>query len=140
MMMHSNLLKTTMFRTMARARTSSRLAAAITTACTNSTGRRGAPSLMMHPTTRTTASHGVRSMATATRTTAPTTGGAQLSALAAENPYRDVLHYQHKNRTWSVQHVDYYTTALAIGFLEQGFQPGDVVLSWLPNHFSEQVR
>jgi hypothetical protein len=36
--------------------------------------------------------------------------------------------------------VDYYSDAVAIGFLESGLQPGDVVLSWLPAHFSESVR
>jgi len=29
---------------------------------------------------------------------------------------------------------------LAIGFLDCGLAPGDVVLSWLPDHFAEQVR
>ena len=68
------------------------------------------------------------------------TGGTTLAQLTKANPYQDVVHYTHKNRTWSMEHVDYYTTALAIGILENGFQQGDVVLSWLPEHFSEQVR
>lgn len=66
-------------------------------------------------------------------------GGLQLKALAAANPYKEVVRYQHKNRKWNLQHVDYYSEALAIGLLETGLQPGDVVLSWLPGHFSESV-
>jgi non-ribosomal peptide synthetase component E (peptide arylation enzyme) len=64
----------------------------------------------------------------------------QLQSLTAENPYTDVVHYTHKNRTWSMQHVDYYSTALAIGLTENGLTVGDKVLSWLPHHFAEQVR
>jgi hypothetical protein len=67
------------------------------------------------------------------------TGGAQLAQLAKENPYKDVVRYEHKNRKWNLQHVDFYSEALAIGLLENGLQPGDVVLSWLPAHFSESV-
>jgi hypothetical protein len=52
----------------------------------------------------------------------------------------DVVKYAHKNRTWTVQHVHYYSEALAIGLLENGFRTGDVVLSYLPAHLSEQVR
>jgi len=70
---------------------------------------------------------------------AATAGGPQLKALAEANPYKDVVRYQHKNRKWNLQHVDYYSEALAIGLLETGLQPGDVVLSWLPEHFSESV-
>lgn len=66
-------------------------------------------------------------------------GGAMLSDMAKENPYKDVVRYEHKNRKWNLQHVDYYSDALAIGLLENGLQPGDVVLSWLPSHFSESV-
>ena len=66
-------------------------------------------------------------------------GGLALKELATANPYKDVVRYQHKNRKWNLQHVDYYSEALAIGFLETGLQPGDVVLSWLPPHFSESV-
>lgn len=67
------------------------------------------------------------------------TGGAMLSELAKDNPYKDVVRYEHKNRKWSLQHVDFYSEALACGLLENGLQPGDVVLSWLPPHFSESV-
>jgi acyl-CoA synthetase (AMP-forming)/AMP-acid ligase II len=67
------------------------------------------------------------------------TGGALLSELAKENPYKDVVRYEHKNRKWSLQHVDFYSDSLATGLLENGLQPGDVVLSWLPQHFSESV-
>jgi hypothetical protein len=66
-------------------------------------------------------------------------GGAHLNQLAKENPYKDVVRYEHKNRKWNLQHVDFYSEALAIGLLENGLQPGDVVLSWLPPHFSESV-
>lgn len=68
-----------------------------------------------------------------------TTGGSMLTQMAKENPYKDVVRYEHKNRKWNLQHVDYYSEALAIGLLENGLQPGDVVLSWLPAHFSESV-
>jgi hypothetical protein len=66
--------------------------------------------------------------------------GAQLQALTTEYPHLDVVRYEHKNRVWSLQHVQYYSDALAIGLMENNLQPGDVVLSWLPEHFSEQVR
>lgn len=68
-----------------------------------------------------------------------TSGGSTLTQLAKENPYKEVVRYEHKNRKWNLQHVDYYSEALAIGLLENGLQPGDVVLSWLPAHFSESV-
>jgi non-ribosomal peptide synthetase component E (peptide arylation enzyme) len=68
-----------------------------------------------------------------------TSAGSTLKALAAENPYKDVVRYEFKNRKWSLQHVDFYSEALACGLLENGLQPGDVVLSWLPVHFSESV-
>ena len=66
-------------------------------------------------------------------------GGSHLKTLATENPYKDVVRYEHKNRKWNLQHVDFYSEGLAIGFLETGLQAGDVVLSWLPPHFSESV-
>ena len=68
-----------------------------------------------------------------------TTGGKLVSVLKTENPYVDVVQYQHKNRTWTTHHVDYYSEAVAIGIAEQGFIPGDVLLSWLPAHFQESV-
>ncbi|MGK3757014.1 MAG: hypothetical protein ACI8RD_009328 [Bacillariaceae sp.] len=68
-----------------------------------------------------------------------TSGGSLLTKLATDNPYKDVVRYEHKNRKWNLQHVDYYSEALAIGLLENGLQPGDVVLSWLSPHFSESV-
>lgn len=67
-------------------------------------------------------------------------GGTKLAELKVENPHVDVVQYKHKNRTWSIQHVDYYSEALAIGLAENGLISGDVVLSYLPQHFSEQVR
>jgi hypothetical protein len=69
-----------------------------------------------------------------------TTLASRLSALCEDLPHMDVVKYAHKNRTWTVQHVHYYSEALAVGLLENGFQTGDVVLSYLPSHLSEQVR
>ena len=68
-----------------------------------------------------------------------TCGGSLLTQLAKENPYKDVVRYEFKNRKWNLQHVDFYSEAVAVGLLETGLQPGDVVLSWLPAHFSESV-
>jgi hypothetical protein len=87
---------------------------------------------------------GIRSLSTAaakkTATAATaTTGGQQLANMTAANPHVDVVNYHHKNRTWTLNHVDYFSKALAIGFTENGLQRGDVVLSWLPAHFSEQA-
>lgn len=65
--------------------------------------------------------------------------GDMLTTLANENPHVDVVRYEHKNRKWSLSHVDYYSDALAIGFLENGLKPGDSVLCWLPLHFSETM-
>jgi hypothetical protein len=70
----------------------------------------------------------------------PTTLASRLAALAEDLPHMDVVKYTHKNQTWSVLHVHYYSEALAVGLLENGFQTGDVVLSYLPSHLSEQVR
>uniref|UniRef100_A0A7S3L418 AMP-dependent synthetase/ligase domain-containing protein n=1 Tax=Amphora coffeiformis TaxID=265554 RepID=A0A7S3L418_9STRA len=67
------------------------------------------------------------------------TGGAALADLKAASPHVDVVRYEHKNRTWSLNHVDYYSTAMAIGFIDGGLRPSDVILSWLPEHFSEQM-
>jgi hypothetical protein len=67
-------------------------------------------------------------------------GGQLLSSLTLENPHVNVVRYHHKNRVWTLQHVEYYSEAMAIGFAETGLKPGDAVLSWLPLHFSEQVR
>jgi len=65
--------------------------------------------------------------------------GNVLSALTKENPHVDVVRYEHKNRKWSMNHVDYYSEALAIGFLENGLRPGDSLLCYLPKHFSETM-
>lgn len=80
----------------------------------------------------------LRPTTVAVRTLA-STGGAALADLKAANPHVDVVWYEHKNRSWSLNHVDYYSTAMAIGLIDAGLQPADVVLSWLPEHFSEQV-
>lgn len=67
-------------------------------------------------------------------------GGMELASLRNVNPHIDVVKYTHKNRIWTLNHVDYYSEALAIGLMENGLRSGDVILSWLPDHFSEQVR
>jgi non-ribosomal peptide synthetase component E (peptide arylation enzyme) len=72
-------------------------------------------------------------------TSISSSGGSVLTQLAKENPYKDVVRYEFKNRKWNLQHVDFYSEAMAVGLLENGLQPGDVVLSWLPAHFSESV-
>lgn len=77
--------------------------------------------------------------AQALRAFASTSAGNVLTALTKENPHVDVVRYKHKNRKWSLNHVDYWSDALAIGFLETGLQSGDAVLSWLPLHFSETM-
>lgn len=76
----------------------------------------------------------IRSMSSA----APSAGTA-LSVLASQNPHVDVIRYEHKNLKWTLKNVDRNSDALAIGLLDQGFTKGDVVLSWLPDHFAEQV-
>ena len=109
-------------------------------------GRRATNSLI----TKSSRPHGAAAAAAAATTSnnilrtmssrlAFSTGGALLTEMAKENPYKDVVRYEHKNRKWSLQHVDFYSEALACGLLENGLQPGDVVLSWLPQHFSESV-
>ena len=65
--------------------------------------------------------------------------GTVLSLLASQNPHVDVIRYEHKNVKWTLNNVDKNSDALAIGLLDQGFAKGDVVLSWLPDHFAEQV-
>lgn len=77
-----------------------------------------------------TATAAMRSMSTA---------GAALSELASESPHVDVVRYEHKNLKLTLKGVDYNADSLAAGLLECGLIPGDVVLSWLPSHFSEQV-
>jgi hypothetical protein len=101
------------------------------------------PSRVVASSSSSSTAAAVRSLSAAASAPAPAavaTGGQRITAMTADNPHVDVVHYEHKNRTWSVNHVEYYSTALAVGFMENGFQPGDVVLSWLPEHFSETVR
>jgi non-ribosomal peptide synthetase component E (peptide arylation enzyme) len=71
--------------------------------------------------------------------TMSTTAGASLAELAAESPHVDVVRYEHKNLKLTLKGVDYNADALAAGLLDCGLVPGDVVLSWLPSHFAEQV-
>lgn len=66
-------------------------------------------------------------------------GGLRISQMKEENKHVSVVRYEHKNRTWTVHHVDYFSIALAIGFLDAGFLPGDVVLSCMPEHWSESM-
>ena len=74
------------------------------------------------------------------RRDATTSAGAALASLAAASPHVDVVRYEHKNVKWTLSHVDKNSEALAVGFIENGLRPGDVVLSWLPQHFGEEVR
>jgi non-ribosomal peptide synthetase component E (peptide arylation enzyme) len=67
-------------------------------------------------------------------------GGHYLKTLVADNPYTDVVQYEHQNRTFTVNDIEKNADALAIGIAENGLQSGDVVLSYLPEHFNEQVR
>jgi len=69
-----------------------------------------------------------------------TTGGDQIRQLKKENPHIDVVRYEFKNQKVTVHQVDYFSEGIAIGFAENGLIPGDVVLSWLPQHFAESVR
>jgi non-ribosomal peptide synthetase component E (peptide arylation enzyme) len=92
---------------------------------------------MRHLSTSTTTAKKSAVTSTAAATTTP--GGQKLASMTAENPHVDVVKYTHKNRTWTLNHVDYFSKALAIGLTENGLQSGDVVLSWLPEHFSEQA-
>eukprot|EP00571_Detonula_confervacea_P014837 CAMPEP_0172303150 /NCGR_PEP_ID=MMETSP1058-20130122/4731_1 /TAXON_ID=83371 /ORGANISM="Detonula confervacea, Strain CCMP 353" /LENGTH=313 /DNA_ID=CAMNT_0013013867 /DNA_START=42 /DNA_END=983 /DNA_ORIENTATION=+ len=64
--------------------------------------------------------------------------GDALARLASEHPHQEIVRYEHKNVKWTLNHVNYYSDALACGLLDAGLQPGDVVLSWLPMHFAEQ--
>jgi hypothetical protein len=75
-----------------------------------------------------------------TAAAAAVVGGQWLSKLTQENPHINVVRYHYKNRVWTLQHVEYYSEALAIGLVETGLKQGDAVLSWLPQHFAEQVR
>ena len=110
----------------------------LTTASTTSVAATAAVTATAnHPLARPAAA---KCMSTAsTSASASTSGGSHLTTLAKENPYKDVVRYEFKNRKWNLQHVDFYSEALAVGLLENGLQPGDVVLSWLPAHFSESV-
>jgi non-ribosomal peptide synthetase component E (peptide arylation enzyme) len=68
------------------------------------------------------------------------TGGQKVEELAKQLPFKNAIRYEHKNQKYSFKDINQHSEDLACGFLEQGFQPGDIVLSWLPEHFSEQVR
>jgi acyl-CoA synthetase (AMP-forming)/AMP-acid ligase II len=67
-------------------------------------------------------------------------GGQRIEELAKKFPYKNAIRYEHKNQKFSFKDIHRHSDDLACGFLEQRFQPGDIVLSWLPEHFSEQVR
>ena len=74
------------------------------------------------------------------RAMATLSAGSALKNLAKESPHVDVIRYEHKNVKWTLNHVNHFADALATGFIDSGLKPGDVVLSWLPLHFAEQVR
>ena len=65
--------------------------------------------------------------------------GDALAQLASAHPHQEIIRYEHKNVKWTLKHVNYYSDALACGLVDAGLQPGDVMLSWLPMHFAEQV-
>jgi len=62
-----------------------------------------------------------------------------VAKIAEEFPHMDAVRYLHKNEKFGFKDVDSNAEDIACGFCEQGFQPGDIVLSWLPDHFSEQT-
>jgi hypothetical protein len=66
------------------------------------------------------------------------TAGDTLTEVRKLNPHKEILRYEHKNVKWTMKHVDDFSEMLAIGFLETGLTKGDAVLSWLPDHWSEQ--
>jgi non-ribosomal peptide synthetase component E (peptide arylation enzyme) len=74
------------------------------------------------------------------RSMASLAGGNALKQLATDMPHMEAVRYEHKNVKWTFHHIDYFADALATGIVETGIAPGDVVLSWLPLHFAEQVR
>lgn len=74
------------------------------------------------------------------RSMASLAGGNALKQLATDMPHMEAVRYEHKNVKWTFQHIDYFADALATGIVETGIAPGDVVLSWLPLHFAEQVH
>lgn len=84
------------------------------------------------PAVRAVLTNGARGMASLS-------GGQTIAQLAKEFPHMDAVRYEHKNQKFALKDVNHFAESLACGFIEQGFQPGDVVLSWLPEHFSEQV-
>lgn len=96
----------------------------------------------LRPTTQRAAAFAVTSLRSGVpaRAFASASAGNMLGAITKENPHVDVVRYHHKNRKWSLNHVDYYSEALAIGFVENGLRPGDALLCYLPLHFSETVR
>lgn len=86
-----------------------------------------------------TSSHSApNDVSTTRRGVATISAGDALARLASNHPHQEIIRYEHKNVKWTLQHVNYYSDALACGFVDAGLQPGDVVLSWLPMHFAEQ--
>lgn len=67
-----------------------------------------------------------------------TSAGNILQKLSDDYPHVEVIRYKHKNLKLTFKHINHFSNALAIGFLDIGLNPGDKVLSWLPVHFSEQ--
>jgi len=80
----------------------------------------------------------IRGLVTQTNPKASATAGQTLAELASANPHVEVIRYEHKNVKWTLRHVEFFADSLAVGLLENGLEPGDAILSWLPSHFSEQ--
>eukprot|EP00527_Entomoneis_sp_CCMP2396_P002078 CAMPEP_0198143020 /NCGR_PEP_ID=MMETSP1443-20131203/5651_1 /TAXON_ID=186043 /ORGANISM="Entomoneis sp., Strain CCMP2396" /LENGTH=278 /DNA_ID=CAMNT_0043806157 /DNA_START=185 /DNA_END=1021 /DNA_ORIENTATION=+ len=74
-----------------------------------------------------------------TTTSTDNVGGDIVKHLTLQNPHVNVVRYEHKNLLFTLHHVQFNSEAMAIGFLEAGLIPGDVVLSWLPEHFAENM-
>lgn len=84
-------------------------------------------------------SNGASTHVMSRRAMATISAGDALARLASDHPHQEIIRYEHKNVKWTLKHVNYYSDALACGLVDAGLQPGDVVLSWLPLHFAEQV-
>jgi non-ribosomal peptide synthetase component E (peptide arylation enzyme) len=73
------------------------------------------------------------------RTFASMAAGDALQLLADDNPHLEAIRYEYKNVKATYSKVNSWADMLATGLVEQGLIKGDVVLSWLPSHFVEQV-
>jgi hypothetical protein len=73
------------------------------------------------------------------RTFASLAAGDALTLIADDNPHLEAIRYEYKNVKATYNKVNSWADMLATGLVEQGLIKGDVVLSWLPSHFVEQV-